>query len=254
MPSPYADKPDSEWLEITQKLVESHPLKSWDLLDTANAAWKLLWQTTVGTGEVAVGLADLRVPATIVGYFFEVLFARELQRRAPKLWRGNQSKDEKDLVYIPDPAFSVEIKASGQCGFKIYGNRSHNQESDNPLLAKKEKSGFYITVNFYYQTLTLLRFGWLDLDDWEPQRAPTGQMAGLKQAVYDGKLLGVRGVYRQDAPVLLLDGVGETKAAQFAEHGINTIGDLIRHKGELPNSLARIKSNNETFLKQCVEV
>jgi hypothetical protein len=124
MTSPYVDKTESEWLEVTRKLVESHPIKTADLLDTAVTAWAMLWQTTVGTAPMAMKLSDLRVPATIVGYFFEVLFAREMQRRAPALWRGNQSKDEKDLVYVPDPNFSVEIKASGQAGFKVYGNRS----------------------------------------------------------------------------------------------------------------------------------
>ena len=55
-------------------------------------------------------------------------------------------------------------------------------EQVHPVPAKKEKSGFYITVNFFNQTLTLMRFGWIDADDWDPQEAPTGQMAGLKQA------------------------------------------------------------------------
>jgi hypothetical protein len=149
MAIPYAHKPVSKWLEITRTLVESHPLKTAELLDTATTAWATLWQTTVGTGAVAVKLSDLRVPATIVGYFFEVLFARELQRRAPTLWRGNLSKDEKDLVYIPDPGLSVEIKASGQAGFKVYGNRSYGQKSERAVPAKKEKSGFYITINFF---------------------------------------------------------------------------------------------------------
>src|SRR5437868_3069761 len=69
--SPYSGKPESSWLGITQKLVNSHPLKSTELLDAATTAWATLWQTTVGTGSISVKLSDLRVPATIVGYFFE---------------------------------------------------------------------------------------------------------------------------------------------------------------------------------------
>lgn len=254
MASPYAGRPESEWREITRKLIESHPLKPAELLDTAITAWATLWQTTVGTGAVAVSLSDLRVPATIVGYFFEVLFARELQRRAPTLWRGNQSKDEKDVVYIPNPAFSVEIKASGQAGFKVYGNRSYGQKSEGAGPAKKEKSGFYITVNFFNQTLTLIRFGWIDADDWDPQEAATGQMAGLKQAVYEGKLIPLPGTYRQHAPIFLLDGVGDSTAALFAEQGISTVGDLLRHEGQLPGRLARIKHANESFLNACEDL
>jgi hypothetical protein len=237
--SPYSGKPKSSWLAITQQLVSNHPLKPAILLEAALTSWGTLWQTTVGIGPLSVKLADLRVPATIVGYFFEVLLARELEQRDP-LWRGNQSKDEKDLVYIPDPALSVEIKTSGQSGFKVYGNRSYGQKAESDLLIKKEKSGFYITVNFFNQTLTLIRFGWIDAEDWDPQEAPTGQMAGLKQAVYDFKLVPILGSYRQQAPVLLLDGVGPATEAQFAAIGIHTVGDLLLYQGELPSRLSRI--------------
>ena len=170
--SPYSGKPKTSWLSITQQLVKSHPLKSTDLLDVSTSAWATLWQSTVGVGSLSVKLSDLKVPATIVGYFFEVLLARELERRTPTLWRGNQSKEDKDLVYVPDPTFSIEIKTSGQAGFKVYGNRSYGQKSGSDLFPKKEKSGFYITVNFYNQTLTLIRFGWIDAADWDPQERP----------------------------------------------------------------------------------
>jgi predicted RecB family nuclease len=78
-------------------------------------------------------------------------------------------------------------------------------------------------------------------------------MAGLKQAVYDGKLIALRGAYRQHAPVLLLDGVGEAIASLFAQQGISTVGDLLRHEGQLPTRLTRIKQNNAPFLEGCVE-
>jgi hypothetical protein len=250
--SPYSGRPESSWLAITQDLVRRHPLKPDVLLEAAITTWGTLWQSTVGTGPLSVRLADLRVPATIVGYFFEVLLARELERRDP-LWRGNQSKEEKDLVYIPDPGFSVEIKTSGQSGFKIYGNRSYGQKAGTGLLAKKEKSGFYITANFVNQTLTLLRFGWIDAEDWDPQEAPTGQMAGLKQTVYKYKLIPITGSYRQQAPVLLLSGVGPTIGKQLADLGIHTIGDLLRYQGELPGRLVRLIEDNRALLDGCTD-
>ena len=251
--SPYSGKPESSWLDITQQLVNRHPLQSNELLEAAITAWATLWQTTVGTGPISLKLSDLKVPATIVGYFFEILLARELERRAPTLWRGNQSKEDKDIVYIPDPKFSIEIKSSGQRGLKVYGNRSYGQKSGSGLLPKKEKSGFYITVNFFKRTLTLIRFGWIDAADWEPQEAPTGQMAGLKQSVYDNKLISISGPYRQHAPVLLLHGVGPSIEDQFAQLGINTIGDLLRFEGELPRRLAQIRRKNQSFLEACME-
>jgi len=246
--------PESSWLGITHELVSQHPLKPARLLEAALTAWATLWQTTVGAGTLSVKLTDLKVPATIVGYFFEILLARELERAAPKLWRGNQSKDEKDLVYLPDPALSVEIKTSGQAGFKVYGNRSYGQKAGSEFLVKKEKSGFYITVNFFNQTLTLIRFGWIDAADWDPQESPRGQMAGLKKAVYDYKLIPIPGSYRQKAPVLLLDGVGPATEAQFAELGIRTIGDLLSFKGELPKRLTRLMEKNRSLLDTCADI
>jgi hypothetical protein len=251
--SPYTGDPSASWVAVTQQLLNAHPLKASELRDAALAAWGTLWHTTIGTGETAPRLSELRVPATIVGYFFEVLLVRELEHRQPGLWRGTQSKDEKDLVCVADPSLSVEIKASGQAGFRVYGNRSYGQKSENELLVKKEKSGYFITVNFYQRTLNLLRFGWIDADDWVPQRASTGQMAGLRQAVYDYKLIPIVGVYRQHAPVFLLDGVGPRSADELGKLGIQTISDLLTFPHDLPGRLARIKTLNADFLAGCCD-
>jgi hypothetical protein len=186
----------------------------------------------------------------VVGYFFEVLLARELHSRNAH-WRGSQSKDEKDLVYLKDPSLSIEIKTSGQAGFKVYGNRSYGQKSESDLLAKKEKSGYYITVNFFGQALTLIQIGWIDSEDWNPQKAATGQMAGLKQEVYDYKMIPIPRKYRQHAPVTLLDGVGAKTDELFAELGIQSIDDLLRYKDELPKRLARVVERNQSFLVGC---
>ena len=172
-------------------------------------------------------LSDLNVPATVIGYFFEVLLARELELLCPDEWRGGASKDEKDLVYVPDPSLSIEVKTSGQLGYRIYGNRSYGQTAANDTLVKKEKSGYYLTVIFVGRALTLIRFGWIDADDWKPQAAPTGQMAGLSDAVYTSKLIPIAGEYRASAPIELLHGVGASTASEFHRCGITTIGDLL---------------------------
>ena len=239
--SPYADKPLSAWPKITQRLLAKHPLKQDVILDVAGRSWHALWQTQVGAGETAINLSELNVPATVVGYFFELLFAKELAARFPSKWRGCQQGDEKDLVYIPDPALSVEIKSSGQMGVKVYGNRSYGQQLQNQQLAKKEKSGFYITVNFFKRSLSLIRFGWIDASDWKPQKSPTGQMAGLSDEVYRLKLVPIRGQYQQLAPLQILPGIGSKTAAQLTSQGIITIRDLLNFTGALPRKILAIR-------------
>ncbi len=168
-------------------------------------------------------------------------------------WRRTQAKDEKDLVYVPSPSLSIEVKASGQAGFKVYGNRSYGQKSATDVPVKKEKSGFDLTVNFHNQALTLLRFGWIDADDWRPQAAATGQMAGLSQAIYDGKLIPIVGAYRRHAPLVVLAGAGPASMDDFAKLGLRTVGDLLEFSGELPAKLARVKMANRDFLAGCYD-
>lgn len=196
MPSPYEGIPLENCKAKTQELIESHPLDLDTIRGIAIRCWNTLWQTNIGEGETAVALSDVEVPATVVGYFFEKLFARELERRYPDSWRGGRSKSEKDLVCLTNTAFSIEMKSSGQLGTKIFGNRSYGQQAkDESQVTKAEKSGYYITVNFYRQTLTLLRFGWIDLDDWKPQGAQTGQAATLPNTVYELKVVEIPGSY-----------------------------------------------------------
>jgi hypothetical protein len=105
---------------------------------SALQGWKILWSTTIGTGELSVKLDELDVPATVVGYFFEKLFVKYLEINYPDLWRGGRSKNEKDIVYIPDNDldFSIELKTSG---LKTIQNLK-NYEGRNPkLLRFKEK-------------------------------------------------------------------------------------------------------------------
>lgn len=162
MVSPYSGYRVEDWAEKTKELIKQHPLKPDVIREVALYSWDILWQTKIGKDATVMSLEEINPPAIVVGYFFEKLFAKELQRRYPSEWRGTQRKDEKDVVYIPNSDLSIELKTSGQLGTQIFGNRSSGQKVENETLAKKEKSGYYITVNFYKKTLTLLRFGWLD--------------------------------------------------------------------------------------------
>lgn len=226
MPSPYEGVPVEGWQAITHRLVEAHPLERSVILETALSSWNHLWSTTVGDGASGFKLAELAPPATVIGYFFEKLFARELAFRLPGIWVGGVGS-QKDLHCLTDASMSVEMKSSGQLGYKVYGNRSYGQVVENAEAAKKDKSGYYITINFYGDILTLLRFGWIDSSDWQAQRSATGQMAGLGENVYRHKLVPIVGPYMLDGPVQLVSGVGAGAARALAETGVRTIRDLL---------------------------
>jgi hypothetical protein len=240
MASPYDNAPISQWAEITQRLIKAHPLTLSVIHDAAQASWERLWSTTVGDAELGFPLIELDPPATVVGYFFEKLFAKELASRFPKVWRGGKGS-EKDLHCLSDDAMSVEMKASGQLGYKVYGNRSYGQKIENADAAKKDKSGYYITINFYGQTLTRLRFGWIDADDWQAQKSATGQMAGLGDDVYRYKLLTIPGPYILHGPVQLVEGAGAKAAACLMAAGLATIGDLLMSKN-IPAQYAKLQT------------
>jgi len=232
MLSPYAYLDRAHWKSKTLELIQQYPLSLAEIKDIALRVWQILWQTRIGSGKSAIRLNEIDVPAMVIGYFFERLYARELEIRYPDQWRGGRTKEEKDLVCLTNPLFSTEIKSSGQLGAKIYGNRSYKQKTKvDSLISKSEKSGYYITVNFYGTTLTLLRFGWIDYEDWQPQKAATGQAATLKDEVYQHKLIEITGEYRLNAPVGLLKGIGEKRIKIFASEGIRTIRDLLDYEG-----------------------
>lgn len=225
--------PVEQWREKTDELIEQYPLSLDEIRFMATRTWDLLWQTTIGEGETAIRLRELDVPATIVGYFFENLLAKELETRYPGEWRGSQAKSEKDLVYLPDDSYSTEVKSSGQPGIKIYGNRSYGKASQNTdSEAKSEKSGYYITLNFYGTRLTLLRLGWIDFEDWNPQKAESGQAASLNEDVYKHKLVEIPGAYQRQASIRPLPGIGEKHEALLAREGIETVEHLLNYSGD----------------------
>jgi hypothetical protein len=222
----------------------SKALKSF-ISNRARYSWGTLWLTKIGEGETAIPIAELDVPAMVAGFFFEKLFARELQLRFPSNWRGGRSKDEKDLVFLPNSFFSTEMKTSGQLGTKIYGNRSYGQKAEaESLVTKTEKSGYYISVNFYGKTLTLIRFGWIDEFDWKPQASSTGQAASLPIEVYQNKLIEIPGDYRLSAPVGILEGIGRKRIEIFAKENVKTIQELLDYEGKNKAIISRSRNSS----------
>lgn len=232
MPTPYDGVPSSEWLGVTHRLVAEHPLEPMVIRDCCLDAWELLWQTTIGKDQLSIPLQETNPPAIVVSYFFERLLSRVLGSRYPGQWRSGTSKSEKDIVFESDHAYSLEVKCSGQLDTKIYGNRSTGQKAKSVRKADKpEKSGYYVTVNFYETTIMLIRFGWIDQEDWSAQQAQTGQAAGLPDNVYQGKLIEIPGEYRKNSPVQIIKGVGSKRSEELNAEGIRTINDLLHYSG-----------------------
>ncbi|WAC62076.1 ScaI family restriction endonuclease [Pseudoxanthomonas sp. SL93] len=248
MASPYQGIDASKWQETTRHLIAAHPLSPTEILEIVQIAWARVWQTRVGDVAGGFALAEIEPPATVVGAFFERLFAKELATRYPDKWTLGKGS-QKDLHHLPDDSFSIELKTSGQPGFSIYGNRSYGQELENEAAKKKDKSGYYITINFFGQTLTLVRFGWIDASDWVSQRASTGQMAGLGADVYKHKLVAIPGPYQLAAPARLLKGVGEKLMKELQELKIQTVLDLLRHQGELRGRLQALQKDARDYYK-----
>lgn len=209
MISPYSDLPQDEWFNKTRELISEHPLKEDVIKQIILESWKILWDTKIGNSNLEISIKNIDLPAQVVGYFLEKIFAKILETRYPDEWQGGKNKEDKDIIYLPNDRFSLEIKTSGQKGLKIFGNRSYSQKTTNENLEKKSKSGYYITVNFYNQIINLIRLGWIDFDDWKAQKSQTGQAASLYDYVYQYKLVEIPGEYRLNAPLETLEGVGE---------------------------------------------
>jgi hypothetical protein len=240
--SPYANQPISNWLEITNDLIRRYPIALDEILDIATLAWDRLWSSRIGDD---IKISEVDLPATVVGYFFQKLFAHELARRYPNIWRGELNKSDKDLVNLSHPYFSTEMKSSGQAGYSLFGNRSYNQESINASITGKDKSGYYITLNFYRQSMTLLRVGWIDQDDWIPQGSQTGQAATLHPDVYKYKLVDIKGSYILDTPIELLRGVGPAALRSLHAAGVYTFNDLKHYNGSDTKAIKLQRANLE---------
>ena len=187
--SPYEGLSFSDWEAKTAELVQSHPLSSDELVEVVLGAWHDIFASSFGANDYVIG-EDIFPPPQIMAFLIHELVPLDLQHRYPGIWRGQQNSTEKDLVYVPNALLSVEIKASSD-NRRIYGNRSYAQQARR---SKKSKSGYYLAVNFQKfavssePKVTLIRFGWLDHEDWTGQTAPTGQQASLSRTVEDAKL------------------------------------------------------------------
>ncbi|MCL2348925.1 MAG: ScaI family restriction endonuclease [Planctomycetaceae bacterium] len=201
MKSPYQNKPSSTWPDITDNLIKEHPLDVKQIVDVVHKSWSGIFASKIG-GHLQIGRNIFPKPQ-IMGFFLHELIPLNLEKQHPEYWRRELIAEDKDIVCTVDPKYSIEIKTSSDKKH-IFGNRSY-AEGSNLSTGKKDKSGYYLCVNFekfendaiinaikLSQILTprivLIRFGWIDSSDWIGQKASTGQQARLSKEVYDGKM------------------------------------------------------------------
>ncbi len=191
MISPYNGTTHEQWESITKKLIEKHPLKPQEIVDIVLMSWETILDTGLGKKGFKIGV-DIFPKPQIMGFFLHELIPLELAARYPEAWRGEKQASDKDIVYIPDDSFSIEVKTSSNPN-RIFGNRSYAQGTTN---GKKAKTGYYVAVNFEKFSATtkrpqvcLIRFGWLDANDWIGQKAATGQQSRLPTEIESFKLL-----------------------------------------------------------------
>jgi hypothetical protein len=187
--SPYQGKAVEEWAAITRDLIAIHPLHEEELVEVVLSSWEDILRTRIA-GRLQIGV-DSKLSPQMMGNFLHALIPVELGERYPGVWRKDAVKTEKDIVYIPDNALSIEVKTSSHAS-TIFANRSYAQPS---LPGVKVKDGYYLAVNFEKfdvgprPRISKIAFGWLDHTDWVPQASPTGQQAYLTPAAKASKLV-----------------------------------------------------------------
>ncbi|KSU87414.1 hypothetical protein AS180_13120 [Priestia veravalensis] len=194
MTSPYDNLPMEQWINVTEELVGNHPLNNDDIVSIVLEAWDRILDTKIG-GELQIGV-DVFPGPQIMGNYLHELIPALLSRKFPQYWRKEIIKEDKDVVYIPNNDYSVEIKTSSNPN-NVYGNRSYGQENSENN-SGKSKSGYYITVNFEKfdvenpankPEIKKIRFGWIDHTDWKAQKSQTGQAAPISKEARDNKLV-----------------------------------------------------------------
>ncbi|MDJ0579793.1 ScaI family restriction endonuclease [Crocosphaera sp.] len=178
--SPYIDYSEEEWPNITKQLVDNFPLLQDDLIYLVESAWEELFSSSLGNSQLKIG-QDIFLPAQATGVILEKLIAVILTENYSG-WRGGQTKQEKDIIYVNNDRYSFEIKTSSSKN-GLYGNRSTGHRSSDRT---KYRTGYYLVINYKLpkeedltRQLWKIRFGWIDDEDWLGQNKPTGQQASI---------------------------------------------------------------------------
>ena len=133
--SHYYGKDTSEWINITNQLIEKHPLKSDEIVDIVLKSWNDIFNSKIGSFFIG---KDISPTPQIMSFLLHELVAHYINLRHPDLFKVGTEKYEKDIQCITNPEWSIEIKGSSHPN-QIFGNRSYAQPQTEK--GKKIKMG-----------------------------------------------------------------------------------------------------------------
>lgn len=196
MKSPYSSLPKEKWINKTIELVNSHPLKE-EIKDVVLKSWDDIFNSKIGSFSIG---NEIFPSPQIISFFLHELVAHSLSLKYPDRYKVGELKNEKDVHDMINPSMGIEIKASSN-STQIFANRSYAQPSSGSEI--KNKNGFYLAINFEkvsrinpHPKIKLIRFGYLEHEDWIAQQSSTGQQARLTPFAYQSKLIEI---YRDDS-------------------------------------------------------
>jgi len=192
--SPYEGLPHDEWTARTEDLIKAHPISEQEIKDAVFEAWQLIFSSNIGGLQIG---QDIFPEPQIMSFLLHELIPHTLAKKRPGLCKVGKSKTEKDIHYVPDPKFSIEVKASSN-PTNVYANRSYAQE--NSTNALKIKDGYLLAVNFKkfeegseeLPVIGKIRFGYIEHSDWKAQKSEKGQQAYLMK---EAKKLKLKTIY-----------------------------------------------------------
>ncbi|MCL2168849.1 MAG: ScaI family restriction endonuclease [Defluviitaleaceae bacterium] len=182
--NPYDGKSVDEWLSITERLVESHPLSS-HVVDFCLKSWESIINGKINT-YLNLKISQMKISPQATGALLHDIIPEYIERNIDGFRKG-RTRGEKDIVCEYDESLSLELKTSSQKS--IYGNRSYAKSTTG-----KNKSGFYLAVNFEKLSedepkILHIQMGWLCHIDWQAQKSETGQQASLTKEAKSNKLI-----------------------------------------------------------------
>lgn len=181
--NPYENIPVDQWIQVTQHLVEQHPLHN-DIVDFCLKSWQSILHGKINT-YLNMYISEMSISLQATGALLHDVIPEYIAKKASNFRKGIGS--EKDVVCEDNDFFSFEIKTSSQKS--IYGNRSYTKSGSGKL-----KSGYYLTINFEKISandphILLIQMGWLNQSDWVGQKSETGQQARLTKEAKKSKLI-----------------------------------------------------------------